>query len=151
MGLRVVLITTILACTGFGQREVVYEKKHRNPSAADTLVYTRDGEYVETLPGWPLAVSDDDLLVWQHSQVHFAPVHAVEVSIYDPRTGGRRQIYPLDPFPPIRQVHMEKIRAARKAAPGPDLDHGWFTNHVAGEVVVNNVTGSLAFEIAFDN
>lgn len=128
-----------------GSRHFLFVKTHLTPSAGDTLVFTRDLEYREALSGWPLAVFGEDQLVWQHSMVHFAPVHAAEVSIYDPRSGEQRQIYPLKPYPPIRRAHMEKIAAARK------LDYEWFTNHVWGDVVVNNRTRSLAFEIAFDN
>ena len=134
-----------------GSRSFLFVKTHLTPSAGDTLVFTRDLDYREALHGWPLAVFGEDQLVWQHSMVHFAPVHAAEVSLYDPRTGERQQIYPLKPFPPVREAHIERITSARKAAPGPDLDYEWFTNHVWGDVVVNNDSRSLAFEIAFDN
>ena len=131
---------------------------HVNPSASLTLVVDMDLNYRDTLFGWAVAIFPDGLVAYQHSEVHFAPTHYVEMSIYDPRSKKHWQIYPKKPYPPVRQQHVEKVRAAyRKRGEewfkknnhhmNPEL----FDNFLQGEVAANGATHSLAFVIAFDN
>ena len=62
------------------------------PSAASTLVYKRDLSPVGTFSGWIKALLPNQLMVYQQSQVHFAPTHYVDVSVYDPAAPPRRRI-----------------------------------------------------------
>jgi hypothetical protein len=131
---------------------------HVNPSAAYTLVLGNDLAYRDSIYGWPLAVFRSGLVIYQNSETHFAPTHYVEVSVYDTSTGRHWPIYPRKPYSPVRQAHIEKIRAAY-AQRGAE----WFQAHnhhgnperfdtfLEGEVAANEATHSLAFRIAFDN
>ncbi len=131
---------------------------HVNPSAAYTLVLGDDLAYRDSIYGWPLAVFRQGLVIYQHSEVHFAPTHYVEVSVYDVSTKKRWLIYPRKPYSPVRESQIEKVRA-EYARRGVD----WFKNHnhpgnpelfdtfLQGEVAANEATHSLAFRIAFDN
>jgi hypothetical protein len=131
---------------------------HVNPSAAYTLVLDKDLTYRDSISGWPLAVFRDGLVVYQHSEIHFAPTHYAEVSVYS--LGAKKQwlIYPRKPYQPVRQAHVEKVRAAY-AKRGAEWfaahnHHGnpeLFDNFLQGEVAANEATHALAFRIAFDN
>jgi hypothetical protein len=131
---------------------------HVNPSAAYTLVLDKDLTYRDSISGWPLAVFRNGLVVYQHSEVHFAPTHYVEVSVYS--LGAKKQwlIYPRKPYQPVRQAHVEKVRAAY-AKRGAEWfaahnHHGnpeLFDNFLQGEVAANEATRALAFRIGFDN
>ena len=131
---------------------------HLNPSASLTLVVDKDLNYRDTIFGWAVAIFPDGLVAYQHSEVHFAPTHYVEMSVYDPRSKKRWQIYPRKPYQPVRQQHVEKVRAAYQKR-----GEEWFkkNNHhmnpelfdtfLQGEVAADGATHSLAFVIAFDN
>jgi hypothetical protein len=131
---------------------------HVNPSAAYTLVLGEDLAYRDSIYGWPLAAFRSGLVIYQNSEVHFAPTHYVEVSVYDVGTGKHWLIYPRQPYSPVRQAQIEKIRAAY-ARRGAE----WFKTHnhhgnpelfdtfLQGEVAANETTHSLVFRIAFDN
>jgi hypothetical protein len=131
---------------------------HVNPSAAYTLVLGDDLAYRDSIYGWPLAVFRKGLVIYQNSEVHFAPTHYVEVSVYDVSTKKRWLIYPRKPYSPVREAQIEKVRAeyARRGAEwfkahnhsgNPEL----FDTFLQGEVAANEATHSLAFRIAFDN
>lgn len=131
---------------------------HVNPSASLTLIVDKDLNYQDTLYGWAVAVFPDGLVVYQHSEVHFAPTHYVEMSVYDPRNKKHWQIYPQKPYQPVRQQHVEKVRAAyQKRGDAWFREHNHhgdpelFDNGFQGEVATNEATHSIAFLIAFDN
>ncbi len=131
---------------------------HVNPSASQTLVLGRDLEYHDTFFGWAVSIFPDGLVVYQHSEVHFAPTHYVEMSVYDARTKKHRQIYPKKPYGPVRQRHVGQVRAAYQKRGeewfkknnhhmNPEL----FDNFLQGDVAADGAVHSLAFVIAFDN
>jgi hypothetical protein len=131
---------------------------HVNPSAAYTVVLDKELAYCDSIYGWPLAVFRDGLVVYQNSEVHFAPTHYVEVSVYDVGTRKPWLIYPRKPYQSVRQAQIEKVRAAY-AKRGAE----WFKTHnhhgdpelfdtfLPGEVAANEATHSLVFRITFDN
>ena len=55
----------------------------------------------DTFYGWPVAHFKDGRIVYEHSEIHFAPTHYVELSIYDPVRRRSRQIYPPSPATPL--------------------------------------------------
>ena len=146
-------VTRISRCAGTFLIET-----HVNPSAAYTLVLGDDLAYRDSIYGWPLALFRQGLVIYQNSEVHFAPTHYVEVSVYNVSTKKRWLIYPHKPYSPVRESQIEKVRAeyARRGA-------DWFKNHnhpgnpelfdtfLQGEVAANETTHSLVFRIAFDN
>jgi len=135
-----------------------YINTHYNPSAGFTLVVDSALELRSIIFGWPLAWFEDGLAVFQNSQVHFAPTHYVEVSVYDPRTKKQWPIYPTKPHGPVRQQQVEKVRAAYQKR-GEEwfkknnhpMDPELFDNNLHGEVAANGANHSLALVIAFDN
>jgi hypothetical protein len=90
----------------------VFLDGHRTPSASCTMVLTNDLAFHDTVWGWKRALFDGDLLVYEHSQPHFAPTHPVEVSIYDAVTRRHTPLYPLPHDPPLRRRYLAKVRAA---------------------------------------
>jgi hypothetical protein len=153
-------ITDIAAANGF-----LYLTGHINPSAACTMVLTEKLALQDTLYGWPVARFQDGRIVYQHSEIHFAPTHYAELSIYDPVSRRSRQIYPPSPAPPLRRQYIEKVRAAyeRCCVDHPPADCGGafavrnhhcnpelFENSI-GEVIVNDATDSLAFRARFED
>ncbi len=131
---------------------------HVNPSASLTMVVDKDLNYHDSVYGWAVAIFPDGLIIYQHSEVHFAPTHYVEISVYDPRSKRHWQIYPKKPYQPVRQQHIGKVRAAyQKRGDAWFREHNHhgdpelFDNYLQGEVAANGATHSLAFVIAFDN
>jgi len=88
----------------------LYVVTHKNPSAGCTFVFSRTLEFTSSLYGWPVAVFSDGSLIYQHSQVHFAPTHYVELSLFSPDTGNTQQVYPPEPFSTVRKEQVEKVR-----------------------------------------
>ena len=71
-----------------------YVSGHLSPSAAPTLVLTRDLQLVRTLKGWTELVLPDGRLIYQHSMVHFAPAHPGSLGFYDPATNTDVPLFP---------------------------------------------------------
>jgi hypothetical protein len=138
-----------------------YVELHLTPSACATLVLTKDFAVHGTLCGWIEAISPEETVVYQNSMVHFAPTHSAEISVYNPRTGFRRRIYPREPFGEIRKAQVEKIRKTYE-----EIGVDWFRvhNHHAdpkrsdcfirypegGTVAIDDGTRSLAFIVNFE-
>lgn len=136
----------------------LYIRTHVNPSAAYTLVLTGDLQYHSSVYGWPLATFPDGLLIFQNSEVHFAPTHYTEISVFDPRSKRSWLIYPRRPFEVVRREHIEKVRAAytkrgeqwfreHNHHGNPEL----FDSYRRGDVTANPATRAVAFSIGFDN
>jgi hypothetical protein len=145
--------------TGVWRRqEFLYLDTHVNPSASYTLVLTTKLDYLTTVHGWPLAIWPDGLLIYQNSEVHFAPTHYTEISVFDPRQKRTWLIYPRKPYQPLRAQHVEKVRAAYQKR-GEEWfrqnnHHGnpeLFDNYLSGQVAANPSSRAVAFRIAYDN
>jgi hypothetical protein len=139
-------------------REHIYLFAHWNPSAGATLALSNELEFQYALYGWVLAVFDDETVVYERNQVHFAPTHYAEIYIYDPHTERDRKIYPMKPYQKIRLDHIKKVKAAYDER-GEDwfrihnhhMDPELFNNYLGGEMVVDDSTDSLAFVIVYEN
>jgi hypothetical protein len=159
------------ACGGRSITEInvvhgyIYLTAHLTPSADCTLVLTEDLEPRDTLYGWPVAHFQDGRVVYEHSQIHFAPTHYAELLIYDPVTRRQKLLYPPKPETQERKIYREQVRVAYErccvehpaASCGPvfagrnhHCDPDLFENSV-GEVVVNDAMDSLAFTAQFDD
>jgi hypothetical protein len=133
-----------------------YVDTHRNPSAGCTIVLTHDLAVRTTLYGWFLNVFGDGTVVYHNSQLHFAPTHYAEMSIYHPERSSRVKMYPMKPYQRIRTEHINKVRAVYRdeqwcRARNHHCDPERFDNHLAGRVEISDATGALAFVIKFDN
>ena len=129
---------------------------HLTPSAGCILVLSKGLEVRAALSGWFLAEFADGTVVYHNSQIHFAPTHPAEVSIYRPDRDSSFRVYPMQPYQPVRTAHIEKVRAAygdgnwcreRNHHCDPEL----FDNQLLGIVEINDQTRALAFVIGFDN
>ncbi len=139
-------------------RDFFYLNTHVDPSAGYTLILTADLRNFATIYGWPLAVFPDGLLIFQNSEVHFAPTHYAEVSVFDPRTKRSWLVYPRKPYEQVRLEHIAQVRAAYEKR-----GEEWFKAHnhhgnaelfdsfLRGEVAMNSPTRAVAFRIAYDN
>lgn len=133
-----------------------YLGTHLNPSAGCTIVLSRDLAVQAVLTGWVLAVFGDGTIVYQRSQVHFAPTHYAEVSLYDRTRGRDLQIYPMKPFQRIRTEHVSRVRRVYSneawcRAHNHHCDPELFDNFITGDVAINDATSALALQVSFDN
>lgn len=88
--------------------------------------------------------------------MHFAPTHYTLLDIYKPSTRELYRIFPHEPYQALWLTHEQKV-----AQIYDDLGSAWcvennhhcnpelFNNYVAGDVVINNDTDSIAFIITF--
>ncbi len=142
------------AITGIQYSKIfVHLETHINPSAGCTLIFTKELQFRKALYGWPLAMFDDETVVYHNSEVHFAPTHPATISIYNPVTKSGRKIYPLKPYQRIRLGHIEKMRHFYS-------DENWCRekNHHCdpesfddsiGDLEINNKTDTLIFQAQF--
>jgi hypothetical protein len=138
-------------------KDFVYISTHLSPSAENTFVLTRDLKMQREIYGYPLEVLANGSLVFHNSQVHFAPTHVAELSIYDPALQIERKIYPPAKSDPVRTDFVGRVRAAYARR-----GQNWFAanNHhmnpeqfdsSAGRLVVDEKARTLAFLVRYDN
>lgn len=131
---------------------------HGNPSTGCTLVFSEDLQYRDSVYGFFLGALDRNTLIYQHSEVHFAPTHYVEVSVYDMTGKKSVPLYSPKQKTPLRNSHIGKVRKAyekmketgecmrRNHHCDPDLfSCSLFSAHV------NPETDSVILQVAFDN
>ena len=85
---------------------------HINPSAGCLLVVSPDFKLEASLFGWLVGRLGTDLLIYERSQVHFAPVHPTEIAVYDLRTKRDGTIFPSKEMTPVRQARHGGICSA---------------------------------------
>ncbi len=128
---------------------------HLNPSAVSTLVFTRNLARAGSFYGWAKARLPNELIVFEASQVHFAPTHPLEISVYDPAAASARRIYPPAPSQAVRREFIDRVKA-RWASVG----ERWFMDHNhhgdaarfdadSGALIVDWPDRSLAFEVTY--
>lgn len=129
---------------------------HLNPSAGCLLILSRELEQRAALYGWYLARFGDDSVVFHRSEVHFAPVHAAKIALYDPKT--KREI-PIFPRKPDQAVRAAQIARMKDFYLGRDdwcnknndpCDPEWFDTSLVGEVSTVDRTHALAFIISYE-
>jgi len=129
--------------------EFLFIDTHKNPSAGCVLALARNLALKKALSGWYLAAFRSGRLVFHRSQVHFAPVHPMEIAVYDLQHAFETQIYPPR-SDPIRAAHVGKYSAAVPAEQwcrnhNSPCDPSQFSSRLHGSVVINEETDSLAF------
>ena len=151
-----ICLGSVLAVVRVGERFLL--RTHLSPSAGCELVLDRELMLRDVLFGWVLARFGDGTLVYQHNQIHFAPVHSVEISLYRPERRSHVQIYP--PLPPFQELRAARVEALAAAFAERGSDWCNANNHpcdpsrlddvLVGPVVVGDAEDALAFVIAFD-
>ena len=83
---------------------------HINPSAGCLLIFSQELKLEASLYGWYLGRFGEDSVIYHRSEVHFAPVHAAEIALYDRKTHRDTTIYPRQPYQPIRLAQIAKLK-----------------------------------------
>jgi hypothetical protein len=144
----------------------IYLDGHINPSASCTMVLTKELKVSDTIYGWVVGIFANETVLYQHSEVHFAPTHYVELSVYHPTTRTRKKIYPMKPYQEVRRQYMIKVKAAYEkcCVESPPTSCGGyfkirnhhcdaelFDNSLKEQLAINDATNSLAFVTVFDD
>lgn len=134
----------------------IYVDSHINPSAGMLLVLSPDLKGVQSLFGYSELIFPNGVVVYAHSQTHFAPTHQLGMSVFDPRSGASRQIYPPRPTQPVRSRFIEQVREEYQKR-----GEAWFREHnhhmdpdrfdsdIRSEVSFDPSTNQISFEVGF--
>lgn len=111
---------------------------------------------MRTLNGWIRATLPNESLVYQHSAVHFASTHSVELSIFDPVGMAERPIYPLRVASKVRKNFVARVAEAYAAR-----GEAWFREHnhhmdperfdarLLGDIIIAPNGESMQFNVRF--
>lgn len=135
-----------------------YLDTHINPSAGYLILLSKDLTFAGGLCGWLKAITEDEMIIYHNNQIHFAPTHYTELSLYNPATKADRKIYPMKPYQQVRLNHIKKVKTAYDQR-GEDwfrihnhyMNPELFNNYLSGNIAVNNLRHSLAFIVDYDN
>src|SRR5262245_3086520 len=129
---------------------------HINPSAERLLILSSDLRFQKELYGWVVATLPDESIVFHHSQIHFAPTHWLELSVFNPTTLKAKQVYPPKPNQPVRRSFIERVSRAYQ-----ERGDEWFMRHnhhmdpelfdslLVGDVMVNATAKTMAFTVRY--
>lgn len=129
---------------------------HLSPSAGCVLIVSRDLKLRASLCGWVLAELGDNEVIYERSQVHFAPVHPAEIAIYDLRDKRDITIFPPKAPTAIRQARIGQLREFYKPHEkwcrenNDPCDPEQFDSELEGRVAADDREKSLAFIISYE-
>ncbi|HXY24483.1 MAG TPA: hypothetical protein VEI73_07510 [Candidatus Acidoferrum sp.] len=129
---------------------------HINPSAGCLLVISPDFKLEASLSGWLVGRLGNDLLLYERSQVHFAPVHPAEIAVYDLRTKRDATIFPPKEPTPVRQARVAQLGEFYKPNEAwchkndDPCDPESFDSDLQGPVVTNDADAAVAFLISYE-
>jgi hypothetical protein len=136
----------------------IHIDSHINPSAGRLIVLTHDLQLVNALYGWEIATLPDQSVVYHHSQIHFAPTHSLEISVFNPVLMKEKKLYPPEPAQPVRARFMTRVADEyRKRGEDWFRDHNHhmnaelFDSSLFSEVVVDAAAKALSFDVRFGN
>jgi hypothetical protein len=147
---------SVLAVTRYGER--LFLRTHLSPSATCELILDDELRLEDALFGWVVAGLPNGSVIYQHSQVHFAPVRPLELSRFDPASGRHGALYPpLPPYGELRDHHLRE-RTGALASLGSDWcnrnNHPCtplpFDASLRGAVAVTESGDALAFIVELD-
>jgi len=127
-----------------------------NPSAGCVLILSHELQLRGSLCGWLLGQIGQNELIYERSQVHFAPVHPVEIAIYDLRSKRDLTIFPPKAPAAIRQARIEQLKEFYKTRAqwcrenNDPCDPEQFDSELEGNVAVDDREKSLAFIISYE-
>jgi hypothetical protein len=137
-------------------RRYLYLDSHINPSAGRLVVISKDLRVVRGLNGWALTVLANDSVILQHNQVHFAPTHRLEISMFDPRSGRQKRIYPPEPVEPVRRDFIARVAEEYKqrgerwfADHNHHMDPELFDSALAEDVNADSAANTIGFRVRF--
>jgi hypothetical protein len=98
----------------------------------------------------------DETVVYYRSQIHFAPTHSLEISVFNPVTRIEKQIYPPKPYQAVRKAFVDRVARAYE-----ERGEEWFSryNHhmnpelfdsaLEGEITLDPAARSFSFRVRF--
>ncbi len=135
-----------------------YIYTHINPSAGYLIILDKDLSFAGGVFGWLEAVFIEDSIIYHNNQIHFAPTHYSELSLYNISTKVDQKIYPMKPYQQVRLEHIDKVKAAYEekgfewfAVNNHHMNPELFNNSISGDVITNSQTQSFAFTVKYDN
>lgn len=126
---------------------------HLTPSASCLLILTPELHLTKALSGWNIAMIGSTL-VYERSEIHFAPTHPLRITAYDLETGRE-----LDIFPPAQDPLRTDFQRRLSVA----ADSDWCREHnshcdpkqmsvnLAGNPATNAKGSALAFAVHFES
>jgi len=129
---------------------------HINPSAGCLLVLSPDMKLEASLSGWLLGRMGNDVLIYERSQVHFAPVHPTEIAVHDLRTKRNATIFPPKQPTSVRQARVAQLREFYKPNEAwcnkndDPCDPESFDSDLQGPVVTSEADSAVAFLISYE-
>ena len=82
---------------------------HINPSAGYSLYFNDNNKYLFYIFGWPV-FQDTETVIYQKSQIHFAPTHFTELYGVNILTKQKYKLYPSEKKSIVRIKHEEQIK-----------------------------------------
>jgi hypothetical protein len=129
---------------------------HINPSAGCLLVLSPEFKLEASLSGWLLGRLGEDKLIYERSEVHFSPVHPVEIAVYDLKKNQDLTLFPPKGGSAIRQARTVQLAEFYKANPewcnknNDPCDPENFDSALDGQVATNEVGSAVAFLISYE-
>ena len=127
-----------------------------NPSAGCLLVLSPALKLETTLYGWLERMLGEDTLIYQRSQMHFAPVHPAEIALYDLRTRRDVTLFPRKPDSAIRRARTAQLAEFYKANKewckenDDPCDPENFDSGLQEEMATNEAEAAVAFLISYE-
>ena len=127
-----------------------------NPDAGCTLIFSVDLKLEATLFGWTLGKLNDDELIYERNEVHFAAVHPAKIDLYDFRTKQDIPLFPRKPYQAIWNTRVEQMKEFYRPrqswckANNDPCDPEQFDSALVGDVAANDKEKAVAFVISFE-
>ena len=129
---------------------------HINPSAGCVLIVSSELKLEASLDGWLVGQLGEGKLIYQRSEVHFAPVHPTELALYDLRTKHDVTIFPPKPESAIRKARAAQLAEFYQANKDwctkndDPCDPESFDSELGEKVATNEAEAALAFLISYE-
>lgn len=128
---------------------------HLSPSAGCVLILSHELKLTGSLCGWVLAELGEDEVIYERSQVHFAPVHPTEIALYDLRTGKDVTVFPNKTYQAIRQARIAQLMEFYKThgewcrENNDPCDPEQFDSELENGLATDDREKSIAFSISY--
>jgi len=144
---------SVLAITALGRKLIV--ETHLSPSASCSLILSPELKLEAKIGGWVVGRLGEEGLIYHRNEVHFAPVHSVEIALYDVRTKRDVTIFPRKPESAVRRARIEELKEFYKTheewcRKWNDCDPEEFDSELEEGVKTNEVEQALAFVISYE-
>ena len=129
---------------------------HLSPSAGCVLILSRDLKLRTSLCGWVVGQLGQNEIIYERSQVHFAPIHPTEIALYDLPSKRDITIFPPKAATPIRQARTAQLREFYKPNKewcnknNDPCDAEQFDSELQGRPVTDDAERSIAFVISYE-